>query len=96
MMRTIFVIGVMISIMLGAFTPVLPFAGPSLAMAQSCKARENPQETADSFIARCRKASIGRVFPTHLLHTKLGDIRKGKLWDYKTAWKLLNDRRFEK
>ncbi|WP_437606729.1 hypothetical protein WMF20_38145 [Sorangium sp. So ce834] len=95
-MRAVVIVGIVISSLFGILTPVAPFAGPPLALAQSCNARRNPQETAMSFIGRCCKGSILRVFPSHLLSTRLEDIRKGKTYDYKKAWKLLNDNRFKK
>lgn len=95
-MRTALIAGIVLSSLLGIFTPASPLAGPSIALAQSCNARRNPEETAMSFIGRCCKGTILRVFPTHLLLTKIEDIRRGKTWDYKKAWKLLNDNRFKK
>ena len=62
--------------------------------ARNCVAKDNLDEKADSFISRCRKASIRQEFPTELLNTTLGNIRRGKSKKYKRAWKLLNDGRF--
>ena len=95
-MRTVVIIGIVISSLLGIPAPVPPFASPALAQAQSCNARENLQEVAISFIQRCCKASIYRRFPTQLLFAKIADIERGRTKDHKTAWKLLNDGRFRK
>lgn len=62
----------------------------------SCQARDNLQEVADSFIIRCRKASIRREFPGQLYSNTLGEILRGRSADERKAWKLLNDRRFVK
>lgn len=62
----------------------------------SCQARDNLWDVADSFISRCRKASIRREFPGQLYSTTLGDILRGSSADERKAWKLLNDRRFMK
>lgn len=62
----------------------------------NCKAKDNLSDIANSFISRCRKASIRVEFPSELLGETLGNINKGKQANYKRAWKLLNDKRFEK
>jgi hypothetical protein len=49
-------------------------------------------DIADSFISRCRKASIRQEFPGELLNETLGNIKAGNAANYKKAWKLLNDR----
>ncbi|MBA2662355.1 MAG: hypothetical protein H0U74_08665 [Bradymonadaceae bacterium] len=67
-----------------------------LCTAQSCLANENLDEIADTFISRCRQAKIRQEFPSQLLTSRLGDIKKGKDADSKKAWKLLNDNRFAK
>jgi hypothetical protein len=64
--------------------------------AENCEANDNLTEIANSFISRCRKASIRREFPGELLNETLGAIKKGKSAQHKKAWKLLNDNRFKK
>jgi hypothetical protein len=66
------------------------------AAAGDCVANNNLGETADSFISRCRKASIRSEFPGEFLGSTLGEIKKGKSARHKKAWKLLNDNRFKK
>lgn len=66
------------------------------AFAADCSAENNLEETAQSFIGRCRRGKINRVFPTELLLVKVGAIRDGKSKSYRKAWKLLNDSRFKK
>lgn len=95
-MRTVVIVGIVVSSLLGILAPVPPFAGPALALAQSCNARQNLEEVAVSFVQRCCKGSIYRKFPAQLLFTKLADIERGRTKDHKTAWKLLNDSRFKK
>lgn len=67
-----------------------------VAYASDCVANNNLNEIADKFISRCRKASIRREFPRELLNVTLREIKAGKTKKHKTAWKLLNDKRFEK
>lgn len=62
----------------------------------NCKTKDNLGEIADSFISRCRKASIRAEFPGELLRETLGNIKRGNAANYKKAWKLLNDGRFKK
>ncbi|MFG2141130.1 hypothetical protein [Streptomyces sp. NPDC048650] len=69
------------------------------AAAPSCRAADNLGEIAAKFISRCKKGSIRREFPTDRLSRSLGQIYDGKLKgdrDDVKAWKLLNDRRFDK
>ncbi|MFS8799176.1 hypothetical protein NW824_07105, partial [Synechococcus sp. R60.3] len=61
-----------------------------------CVANNNLGDIADSFISRCRKASIRQEFPGELLNETLGNIKAGNAANYKKAWKLLNDRGFLK
>ncbi|GHH40747.1 hypothetical protein GCM10018773_22360 [Streptomyces candidus] len=63
---------------------------------RDCKANNNLDEIAAKFISRCRKASIRREFPGTHLSRNLGEIKAGKSANDKKAWKLLNDKRFEK
>lgn len=67
-----------------------------LAYASNCVAKESLSEKAQSFIARCRKGSINREFPSEMLDKTLGEIKKGSSSTHKKAWKLLNDSRFSK
>ncbi len=67
-----------------------------VGVAGNCVANDNLGEVADSFISRCRKASIRSEFPGELLSETLGNIKKGKTARHKKAWKLLNDNRFKK
>lgn len=62
----------------------------------NCEANDNLNEIANSFISRCRKASIRTVFPGELLSLTLGEIKIGKTSVYRRGWKLLNDNRFKK
>lgn len=63
---------------------------------QNCNFSDNLDESADSFISRCRKASIRREFPGDYYGKTLGEIDRDRSKDGKKARKLLNDRRFEK
>ncbi|AJT63375.1 hypothetical protein [Streptomyces chattanoogensis] len=70
-----------------------------VSAALSCRAADNHGEIAAKFISRCKKGSIRREFPTDRLSRSLGQIYDGKLRgdrDDVKAWKLLNDRRFDK
>ena len=51
---------------------------------------------ADDWIVQNCKGSINREFPDYLRDKTLEEIRKGNSADYKKAWKLLNDKRFQK
>ena len=51
---------------------------------------------ADSFISKCRKASIRQVFPGQHYSDTVLSIKNGSSASQKTAWKLLNDNRFKK
>lgn len=62
----------------------------------SCNYNDNLEESADSFISRCRKGRIRREFPTEYSQVTLKEIKKAKTNDGKKAYKLLNDRRFKK
>jgi hypothetical protein len=95
-MRTVVIIGIVLSSLCGIFAPIHPFAGPSLALAQSCNTSENLEEVTISFIGRCCKGSILREFPGQLLFAKIEEIRRGTTSEHKKAWKLLNNGRFRK
>jgi hypothetical protein len=68
--------------------PSGPAPGPGMAPLENCEANANLGEVADSFISRCRKASIRREFPGEMLDRTLGEIKKGKTAAHKKAWKL--------
>jgi len=51
---------------------------------------------ADDWIARNCKGSINREFPQSLRNKTLEEIRHGNSKEYRKAWKLLNDKRFQK
>jgi hypothetical protein len=95
-MRTVAIIGIVLSSLFGILAPIPPFSGHSLALAQSCNTNKSLDEVAISFIGRCCKGSILREFPGQLLFTKIGEIRRGSTADHKKAWKLLNNSRFRK
>ncbi|MEU8568889.1 hypothetical protein AB0C51_11090 [Streptomyces pathocidini] len=77
-----------------------PASAPAdIDAARTCRAGDNLDEVAAKFISRCKKGSIRREFPTDRLSRTLSEIfdgkRRGDRDDVK-AWKLLNDRRFDK
>ena len=51
---------------------------------------------AGDWIGKNCKGSINREFPEYLRDKTLEEIRKGRSDDYKKAWKLLNEKRFQK
>ncbi|MFV0476363.1 MAG: RHS repeat domain-containing protein, partial [Parahaliea sp.] len=51
---------------------------------------------ADDWIGKNCKGSINREFPDNLRDKTLEEIRRGNSAEYKKAWKLLNDKRFQK
>ncbi|MFS1524430.1 RHS repeat-associated core domain-containing protein [Microbulbifer sp. 2304DJ12-6] len=51
---------------------------------------------ADDWIGKNCKGSINREFPENLRNKTLEEIRRGNSKEYKKAWKLLNDKRFQK
>ncbi len=51
---------------------------------------------ADDWIGKNCKGSINREFPENLRGKTLEEIRRGNSKEYKKAWKLLNDKRFQK
>ncbi|WP_285775107.1 hypothetical protein [Microtetraspora sp. NBRC 13810] len=51
---------------------------------------------ADSYISRCRKAGIRKVFPRRYLRHVIIKIKSGESAPAQTAWKALNDRRWIK
>ncbi|WP_428261773.1 hypothetical protein [Haliangium sp.] len=81
---------------LGALSAPRTLAEVSRVQVGNCVANKNLAEEADSFISRCRKASIRREFPGELLTSTLGEIKRGRTNKNRTAWKLLNDSRFAK
>lgn len=54
------------------------------------------ESKADDWIAKKCKGSINREFPESLRNKTLEEIRRGNSAEYKKAWKLLNDKRFQK
>lgn len=74
------------------------FAATS-AIARTCDAQGNLDETARSFIGRCCKGSINREFPSQWLDKALGEIRaaadRGDR-DARKAWKLLSRAEYRK
>lgn len=61
-----------------------------------CRYDDNLDESADSFISRCRKGSIRREFPSDYYGKTLREIKRDKSANGKKAYKLLNDGRFKK
>ncbi len=51
---------------------------------------------ADDWIGKQCKGRINQEFPESLRNKTLEEIRRGKSAEYKKAWKLLNDKRFQK
>lgn len=82
----------------------VPAADPATVASEftaprDCVAGNNHDEVAAKFISRCKKGSIRREFPTDRLSRSLGEIYAGKQGgdrDDVKAWKLLNDKRFDK
>ena len=62
----------------------------------SCKFEDNFNETADSFISRCRKAGIRGEFPTEYYPVTLGEIDRDRSRRGRKARKLLTRRRWIK
>ncbi|MEV0982244.1 hypothetical protein [Streptomyces sp. NPDC049915] len=83
-----------------ASVPVVQAADDAgLVAGRDCRAGDNLDEIAAKFISRCKKGSIRREFPSDRLSRSLGQIYDGKQRgdrDDVKAWKLLNDRRFDK
>ncbi|MGV9888699.1 hypothetical protein [Streptomyces sp. NPDC003395] len=78
---------------------VVPQADDTAAAGRDCRAGDNLDEIAAKFISRCKKGSIRREFPSDRLSRSLQEIYDGKQRgdrDDVKAWKLLNDRRFDK
>lgn len=65
-------------------------------VAADCKFQNNFQETAESFIARCRKAGIHGEFPSEYYPVTLGKIDRDKSARARKARKLLTNRRWIK
>ena len=64
--------------------------------ARRCNYEDNLDESADSFISRCRKGGIRREFPGEYYGKTLREIKRDKSASGKKAYKLLNDDRFKK
>lgn len=79
----------------GAVTQDPGFTGFALDE-PSCAAGDNLNQIADTFISRCRKASIRREFPGSHLTKTVRIIKADSTAIGKKAWKLLNDSRFMK
>ncbi|HEY2764657.1 MAG TPA: hypothetical protein VGJ13_11690 [Pseudonocardiaceae bacterium] len=73
-----------------------PVVAATMAGPRDCVALNNLDELAAGFIERCRKGSIRREYPGTHYSRYLGEIRNGNSANDKKAWKLLNDKRFEK
>ncbi len=71
-------------------------SGPLACSTGNCNANDNLEESADSFVSRCRKGGIRREFPGELLEQTLGFIKKCSTAPCHKAWKLLNDNRWKK
>lgn len=70
--------------------------GGVITESQSCQYNDSLDESANSFISRCRKGGIRREFPREYDGKTLREIKRDKSADGKKAYKLLNDRRFKK
>lgn len=105
-MRNIFtrsaVAALMSMLLIGAAPAIEASAVPTspdlvqIEVAESCQANDNLFQIADTFISKCRKASIRREFPAQLQSSTLRVIKDGRTAIHRKAWKLLNDRRFMK
>src|SRR5690606_34213318 len=54
------------------------------------------ESKAEDWIKKNCKGKINREFPENLRDKTLEEIRNGTSAEYKKAWKLLNDKRFQK
>lgn len=82
-----------------SFGSVISPAGFDLvpaASAADCRAGHNLGENANSYISRCRHASVRREFPKEFLDKTLGEIKSTPGKPARTAWKLLNDKRWDR
>lgn len=70
--------------------------GGVITQSPSCQYEDNLEESASSFISRCRKSGVRREFPSEYNEKTLREIKRDKSADGKKAYKLLNDRRFKK
>lgn len=90
------------SIALALFISAGPTLAPStanltpIASAADCKAGHNLGDIADSYISRCRKASVRREFPKEFLNKTLAQIKSTPGINARKAWKLLNDKRWNR
>lgn len=64
--------------------------------ARNCVPSDNLDETAGSFIARCKKGSVMTVFPREFVDSTLGDIFAGTTAPHRTAKKLIQRRIYNK
>ena len=67
------------------------------------KLRKTAQDALDKFSSKAGdwiekncKGAINRKFPENLRDKTLEEIRRGNSKEYKRAWKLLNNKRFQK
>ncbi|MEO3875785.1 hypothetical protein ABGB18_43980 [Nonomuraea sp. B12E4] len=63
---------------------------------KSCDINANLNMTATVYISACRKAGIRQVFPGQFLDAAIIKIKNDRTAAGKTAWKLLNDKRWRK
>ena len=68
----------------------------SAAQAADCIANNNLGDNAQAYIGRCRSGGINSEFPKEMLSLTLKEIKGGSSAAHNKAWKLLNDKRFEK
>lgn len=101
-----------VSLALVASGAVIPVASAQSAQPQSpaiaaqnapagrdCIAKNNMDEVVAKFISRCKQGKIRQKITSDRLSRTLGEIYSGKLkgnGDDVTAWKVLNDHRFDK
>lgn len=77
------------------FAPSATNMAPT-ALAADCRAKNNLNEIANSYISRCRNATVRREFPGQYLNKTLRQIKSDHSVDGRTAWKLLTDARWNK
>lgn len=99
MLRSLLVTMTAFFLAFGTYTGTQASADSSITASQtvaSCLAKDNLSSTADAFISRCKRASIRRKFPSQYYPVTLAVIKRDKTSPGKTAWKLLNDHRFDR
>ena len=80
----------------GCFGSDIGSGGVIESNAADCKFANNPLETANSFISRCRKAGIRGEFPDEYLYVMLGEIDRDKSARGRKARKLLTRNKWKK